>query len=90
MKVLWISIVELFWLAMIKAELVYGRVRRYVERKWVLRKKEKTTWADVWRYLDYISGPTWAADHINRLERFRKRKHEAWAKKIDLKYQVNL
>lgn len=90
MKVLWFSIVELFWLVMIKAEIVYRRIRCYIERKWILRKKEKTTWADVWSYLDYISGPTWADNHHNRLRWFYKRKHNAWVKKIDFKYRVNL
>ena len=82
------AVVETFWSAMINAELLYGRTRRRIERKWTLRKKGNTRWEDVWRYLDKISGRTWADGHIDRLNWLSDRKHEAWRKKIDAKYSV--
>lgn len=85
-----LALIEAFWSVLIKAELVYGRARRRVERWWVLRKKENTTWNDVWHYLDKVSGHTWADDHIDRLKWLSDKKNGAWLKKIDFKYSVKL
>ena len=84
------AVIEAFWSVMIKVELVYGRARRRIERKWVLRKKEATTWADVWRYLDKISKRDWADEHIDRLKWLSDKKHSIWLKKIDHKYSIKL
>ena len=84
------AMAEAFWSAMVNAELFYGRARRRIESKWVLRKKENTQWGDVWRYLDKISGRTWHDGHIDRLKCLSDREHEAWQKKINAKYSVKL
>ena len=84
------AVKEAFWSVAIKAEFAYGRVRRRIERKWVLRKKERTRWEDVWRYLDRISRRNWEDNHVKRLEVFSGKKHEAWVKKIECKYSVKL
>ena len=81
---------EKFWSFWVAVELLYGRTKRRIESWWVLRKKEKTEWSDVWKYLDRIDKRHKHDPHIKRLEFFSAKRHEAWQKKIDHKYSVKL